>query len=199
MSKGDISAVERIIANTINETARGDPDDLAARIVAALTEAGFRIVSADGREDTALGPQRADARQLYRSPNGDTWFFARDPETGSAFVRHQANTPSGGQVTDIELGAFLSAPGSPEQEALLRLIGASIFNPRGAEADDEPLAVNTGREWSDAEMNALGEMLVRGVSIDEIARRLRRDHGEVRDKVAEVGRACRVDRGVRRA
>jgi hypothetical protein len=49
--------------------------------------------------------------------------------------------------------------------------------------------VNTGREWSDAEMNGLGEMLVRGVSIDEIARRLRRDHGEVRDKVAEVGRA----------
>ena len=191
MSKGDISAVERIIANTINETARGDPDDLAARIVAALTEAGFRIVSADGREDTALGPQRADARQLYRSPNGDTWFLARDPETGSAFVRHQANAPSGGQVTDIELGAFLSASGSPEHEALLRLIGASILNPRGAQADDEPLAVNTGREWSAAEMNGLGEMLVRGVSIDEIARRLRRDKVEVREKVAEVGRACR--------
>jgi len=189
MSKGDIS---RIIANTINETARGDPDDLAARIVAALTEGGFRIVSADGREDTALGPQRADARQLYRSPNGDTWFLARDPATGSAFVRHQANAPSGGQVTDIELGAFLSGPGSPEHEALLRLIGASILNPRGAEADDEPLAVNTGREWSDVEMNALGEMLVRGVSIEEIARRLRRDLGEVRDKVAEVGRTCRA-------
>ena len=60
MSKGDIS---RIIANTINETARGDPDDLAARIVAALTEAGFRIVSANGREDTALGPQRARTRE----------------------------------------------------------------------------------------------------------------------------------------
>jgi len=73
----------------------------------------------------------------------------------------------------------------------LRLIGASILNPQGAEADDEPLTVNTGREWSDAEMNALGEMLVRSVSIKEIARRLRRDHGEVRDKVAEVGRACR--------
>jgi hypothetical protein len=40
-------------------------------------------------------------------------------------------------------------------------------------------------------MNALGEMLVRGVSIDEIARRLRRDKVEIRDKVAEVGRACR--------
>jgi hypothetical protein len=82
-------------------------------------------------------------------------------------------------VTDIELGAFLSASGSPEHEALLRLIGASIFNPRGAQADDEPLAVNTGREWSDAEMNGLGEMLVRGVSIDETARRLRRDKIEV--------------------
>jgi hypothetical protein len=191
MSKGDISAAERIVANTIKETARDDPDALASHIVAALAAAGFLIVSAYGREDTALGPQRADARQLYRSPNGDTWFLARDPETGSAFVRHQANAPSGGQVTDIELGAFLSASGSPEHEALLRLIGASILNPRGAQADDEPLAVNTGREWSDAEMNGLGEMLVRGVSIDEIARRLRRDHREVRDKVAEVGRACR--------
>ena len=127
MSKGDIS---RIIATTINETARGDPDALAARIVTALTGAGFRIVPADGREDTALGPQRGDARQLYRSPNGDTWFLARDPETGSAFVRHQANAPSGGQVTDIEIGAFLSGPRNPEHEALLRLIGTSILDPQ---------------------------------------------------------------------
>ena len=69
MSKGDKSAIERIIADTINETARGDPDALASRIVAALAEAGFRIVSAKGKEDTPL-PQRADARQLYRSSNG---------------------------------------------------------------------------------------------------------------------------------
>ena len=114
MPKVEAQAVERIIANTINETARGDPDALAARIVAALAAAGFRIVSPHGRENTAPGPQRAEARQLYRSPNGDTWFLARDPETGSAFVRHQANAPSGGQVTDIELGAFLSGPGSPK-------------------------------------------------------------------------------------
>jgi hypothetical protein len=51
MPEGDSAAVERVIANTINETARGDPDALAARIVAALAEAGFRIVSADGRKD----------------------------------------------------------------------------------------------------------------------------------------------------
>jgi len=32
MPEGDRATVERIIANTINETARGDPDALAARI-----------------------------------------------------------------------------------------------------------------------------------------------------------------------
>jgi hypothetical protein len=68
MSKVEAAAVERIIANTINETARGDPDALAARIVAALAEAGFRIVSANGIEDTALGPKRAETRQLYPEP-----------------------------------------------------------------------------------------------------------------------------------
>jgi hypothetical protein len=191
MPKDDAAAVKQIIAKTITETARGDPDALASRIVAALAAAGFRIVSAHGRENTAPGPKRAETRQLYRSPNGDSWFLAHDPATGSAFVRHQANAPSGGQVTDIELGAFLSGPQNPEREALLRLIGASILNPRGAEADDEPLAVNAGNEWSDADMKELGVMLLRGLSIEEIARLLRRDHGEVRDKVAEVGRACR--------
>jgi hypothetical protein len=44
------------------------------------------------------------------------------------------------------------------------------------------------REWPDAELTELGNMLVRGLSIEEIARLLRRDYREVRDKVAEVGR-----------
>jgi hypothetical protein len=191
MPKGDSAAVERIIANTINETARGDPDALAVRIVTALAEAGFRILPASGRENGTPCPQLAETRQLYRSPNGDSWFLARDPATGTAFVRHQANAPSGGQVTDMEISAFLSGPRNPEHEALLRLIGASILDPHGAEADDEPAAVNPRREWSDGELNELGNMLVRGVPMEEIAHRLRRDQGEVRDKVAEVGRACR--------
>src|ERR1700749_704310 len=81
MSKGDISAVGRIIANTINETARGDPDALAARIVAALAEAGYRILPAKGRENAAPRPPRPEPRQLYRSPNADSWFLVRDPAT----------------------------------------------------------------------------------------------------------------------
>ena len=40
---GDRS-IEWTIANTINETAHGDPDALASRILAALSKAGYRIV-----------------------------------------------------------------------------------------------------------------------------------------------------------
>jgi len=192
MSRADVPTVKRIIADTINETARGDPDALAARIVAALGEAGYRIFPANGREVTVLGlhPDEYGMEQLYRSPNGDTWFLALDPTTGSAFIRHQANASSGGQVTDVEIGDFLSGGEHPEQGALLRLIGASIVDPRSPDTDGE-LAVDTGREWSGAELNELGEMLVRGLSIEEIARLLRRDHREIRDKIAEVGQARR--------
>ena len=51
------------------------------------------------------------------------------------------------------------------------LIGASILDPQGGEADDEPAAVDTRGEWSDAELKELGNMLVRGLSIEEITRR----------------------------
>jgi hypothetical protein len=193
MPRAGVPAVERIIANTIKETARGDPDALAARILAALGEAGYGVVSANGTKDTALGsqPVKYGMEQLYRSPNGDTWFLARDPTTGSAFVRHQANAPSGGQVTDVEIDEFLGGPQNPERDALLRVIGSSMVNPQGAKAEDEPSGVNAGREWSEAELKELGNMLLRGVPIEEIARVLRRDNAGVRDKVAEIGRACR--------
>jgi hypothetical protein len=158
-----------------------------------LGEAGYRIVPANGMEDTARGsqPDNYGMEQLYRSPNGDIWFLARDPTTGLGFIRHQANASSGGRVTDIEIATFLSGPPHPEQSALLRVIGASIVDPQGAEVEDEPPAADTRREWSDAELTELGNMLVRGLSIEEIARVLRRDHRDVRDKVAGAGRACR--------
>ena len=65
-----------------------------------------------------------------------------------------------------------------------------MVDPQGAKVGDES-AAETGREWSDAELNELGKMLVRGLSIEEIARSLRRGHREVRDKIVEVGQACR--------
>jgi hypothetical protein len=135
--------------------------------------------------------RRPATRRLYVSPNGDTWFLARELTTGLAFVRHQANPASGGQVTDMDLGIFLGGPRHPEHEALLRLIGNFILDPDSADVEDEAPVVNTGREWTNAELRELGNLLLRGLSMEEIARLLRRDHNEVRDKVAEVGRACR--------
>jgi hypothetical protein len=130
--------------------------DVAGRwaIYVPLTRGGKIVVPRP--YSATVRSNRADMRQLYRSQNGDSWFLARDPATGTAFVRHQANAPSGGHVTDIELGAFLSGPQNPEHEALLRLIGASILDPHGAEAEDEAPAENAGREWSDGELNELG-------------------------------------------
>jgi hypothetical protein len=58
MSEGHSANVEWIIANAINEQAHGDPDALAADIIAALEKAGHRITPA--REDTALASKPFD-------------------------------------------------------------------------------------------------------------------------------------------
>jgi hypothetical protein len=72
----------------------------------------------------------SDRRELYRSPNGDSWFLGREPENGRAFVIHQPNGPSGGRLTHIELGLFLNVPNKgPEHHALLRLIGGLVDVP----------------------------------------------------------------------
>jgi hypothetical protein len=68
-------------------------------------------------------------REFHHSANGDRWLLARD-HTDRVFVRHEPNLPSGGQVADIELGAFLMAAGNgPEKQELLRLIGTLIRDP----------------------------------------------------------------------
>jgi len=75
----------------------------------------------------------SDRRELYRSPNGDTWFLGREPANGHAFIVHQPNAPSGGRLSHIELGAFLRDAAGPEQQALLRLIGTLVEVPPYAE------------------------------------------------------------------
>jgi hypothetical protein len=71
-----------------------------------------------------------ERRELYRSPNGDTWYLGREPENGRAFVIHQPNSPSGGRLSHIELGEFLrGGAGGPEHQALLRLIGTLVDVP----------------------------------------------------------------------
>ena len=67
-------------------------------------------------------------REVYRSaPDGDTWYLARDTDSGNVFVRHTPNKSSGGQSADFALGAFLvGAQDSPEKRELLRLIGTLV-------------------------------------------------------------------------
>jgi hypothetical protein len=65
------------------------------------------------------------ARKLYDSPNGDRWYLIREP-SGVMFVRHEANSASGGQVEHVELGDFLNRGPGPEQQELVRLIGTLL-------------------------------------------------------------------------
>jgi hypothetical protein len=71
-----------------------------------------------------------DRRELYRSPSGDTWFLAREPTDGRAFIIHQPNAPSGSRLSHIDLATFLSSKSNgPEHQALLRLIGTLVEVP----------------------------------------------------------------------
>jgi len=68
-----------------------------------------------------------EARELYRSANGDRWSLVRDPGSGRVFVRHEPNAASGGRTSDIGIGEFLARGGhGPEHQALLRLIGTLV-------------------------------------------------------------------------
>ena len=64
-------------------------------------------------------------RELYHSPNGDRWGLCKDA-SGRVFVLHQANIPSAGQTSRIELADFLSRGYGPEQQALFQMIGTLI-------------------------------------------------------------------------
>jgi hypothetical protein len=69
-------------------------------------------------------------RELYSSPNGDRWHLCKDA-SGRVFVLHQANIPSGGQTSQIELGHFLTRGYGPEQQALFQMIGTLIESTPG--------------------------------------------------------------------
>jgi hypothetical protein len=62
------------------------------------------------------------ASEIYHSENGDRWFLNRDDD-GCPFILHNANLSSGGKVSAIEIGEFLSAGrAGSEHQALIRLI-----------------------------------------------------------------------------
>jgi hypothetical protein len=85
-----------------------------------------------------------ETRELYSSANGDRWFLAHETVTRRVFIKHEANVPSGGQATDIDIGEFLRRGGQgPEHQALLRLIGTFVTEDRPALAGTTTLAKTT--------------------------------------------------------
>ncbi len=125
--------------------------DDAERIHVALIEAVDGLVTHAERQARAINDLRSDLlhkqgivskigggefrgpastdnlREFASSSNGDRWFLGRDEATGIAHVVHQANQPSGGAVSQIELGAFLNrGPSAPEMLGLLKMIGSFV-------------------------------------------------------------------------
>ena len=80
-----------------------------------------------------------EEREVYRSANGDRWYLVRDTISGQVFVKHQPNAPSGGRVTNIEIGEFLGrGHQGPEHQELLRLIGTLVGNRRRSKSVSDP-------------------------------------------------------------
>lgn len=110
---GLVSHVERQ-ARAIDEL----PSDLLHKqgIVTKIGGGGFRDMAS-----------KEKLREFTSSSNGDRWFLGRDEATGIAHVVHQANQPSGGAVSHIELGALLNrGPSAPERLGLSKLIGSLV-------------------------------------------------------------------------
>ncbi|WP_313200590.1 hypothetical protein [Rhizobium sp.] len=65
------------------------------------------------------------------SSNGDRWSLEKHQVSGETVVVHEANAPSGGQVTRIPVVDFLNCNvGKPEYEALLQILGQSHPRPQ---------------------------------------------------------------------
>ena len=65
--------------------------------------------------------------EFAASSNGDRWLLGRDPDSGTAYVLHQANGPSGGARSRIEIVDFLDRTRlSPEHRALLVTMGTLV-------------------------------------------------------------------------
>jgi hypothetical protein len=77
------------------------------------------------------------ARAIYTSSSGNTWFLCRSPK-GEIVMSHQANDAPGGKPSEVDLSTFLAKGNTgPEHQALRELIGELIVsNPLQADYDD---------------------------------------------------------------
>ena len=59
---------------------------------------------------------------IYRSQNGDVWHLLREAPSARILVRHTANAPSGGRVTNLPIEEFLFINGAGPEHAALRTL-----------------------------------------------------------------------------
>jgi hypothetical protein len=76
----------------------------------------------------------APSREFATSSNGDRWCLELDEASGVPHIVHQANLPSGGAITRMELGDFLRRQDSPERQALVVMIGTLVGQEEPVEA-----------------------------------------------------------------
>jgi hypothetical protein len=80
-------------------------------------------------------------KEFAASSNGDRWLLGRDRESGVGYVLHQANQPSGGARTRIEIVDFLERGRlAPEHYALLTMIGTLVPEAGGSRDPSTPHA-----------------------------------------------------------
>jgi hypothetical protein len=73
-------------------------------------------------------------RELYASSNGDHWFLGRNA-MGEVAVIHEPSTASGGRISTMLIGTFLTPSNQgPEHQALRALIGTLIEPRSGPES-----------------------------------------------------------------
>jgi hypothetical protein len=110
-------------------------------------------------EEVAEAFAAVNEKLVYESGNGDSWWLFRDPATEEQAVIHRANLQSGGHISTIEVGKFLSSGANgPEHQALRQLmelnqrratilIAYDIHHLKGELSDDLANAIRTLGSW----------------------------------------------------
>jgi len=117
--------IEQVIANTINDTARGDPEELAGRIVAALADAGYYIAVREDAGSQPFDELAADKRPQDPHGDGRDWTF----ETGEHGGDEPDNMPQTIHATDAAGRWAIYVP---------LTLGGKIVVPRPAGSEDSP-------------------------------------------------------------
>jgi len=136
------SSLEREIryreqAAQLREMARTAPQETIAGQLLRLADQYDRLAEKSSpASDVSKGAQSPPEQELYRSSNGDCWYLVREPGSERMLVRHQPNRASGGSSSLICVEDFLAEGHSPQQEALLRVIGRDRGQPRDTDRVD---------------------------------------------------------------